>query len=82
MLTNWESRRLAGEKRRRKRGRRKEEEVWMEGEDKIGETGGWSVLSEGPCKVELQFTAVTLTSTEHSVFAGPAGEMAAENCNI
>lgn len=31
---------------------------------KIGETGGWSSLSEGPCKVELKFTVETLTSTE------------------
>lgn len=41
-----------------------EEEAERKEGEKIGETGGWSSLSEGPCKVELKFTVVTLTSTE------------------
>lgn len=41
-----------------------------------GDTGGWSSLSEGLCKVELKFTVVTV----RSVLAGPAGQTGRENC--
>lgn len=64
MLTSKELWHLAGEGRSRKRRRQKGKRKWKGNKEKIGKTGGWSWLSEGPCKVVLKFTVVTVTSTK------------------
>lgn len=46
---------------------------WLK--EKTGTSGVWSLLSEGPCKVELKFAVVMLRSHRHCVLLSPAKEM-------